>query len=110
MQWTVKSVNMHRLNSFSGLLGSVHWGDSQTGKTGSRDQTQSANVLISTDEYTSAGSHPEPRGPMPIMDHWNASRPLVSLREIMEEEQALQNNLEKVTRTPTAPADSLDFI
>uniref|UniRef100_A0A3B4H4F0 NEDD4 binding protein 2 n=1 Tax=Pundamilia nyererei TaxID=303518 RepID=A0A3B4H4F0_9CICH len=83
---------------------SVHWGDSQTGKTGSRDQTQSANVLISTDEYTSAGSHPEPRGPMPIMDHWNASRPLVSLREIMEEEQALQNNLEK-TRKSRADLD-----
>lgn len=101
---------MHRLNSFSGLLGSKHWGDSQTGKTGSRDQTQSANFLINTDEYTSMGSHPEACGPMPIMDHWNASRPLVSLREIMEEEQALQNNIEKVTRTPTAPADFLDFI
>uniref|UniRef100_I3JR45 NEDD4 binding protein 2 n=1 Tax=Oreochromis niloticus TaxID=8128 RepID=I3JR45_ORENI len=86
-KWKETIQHMHRLNSFSGLLGSVHWGDSQAGKTGSRDQT-----------------HPEACGPMPIMDHWNASRPLVSLREIMEEEQALQNNLEK-TRKSRADLD-----
>ncbi|XP_030596469.1 NEDD4-binding protein 2 [Archocentrus centrarchus] len=83
---------------------SVHWGDSQAGIPGRQDQTQSANFLINTDGYMSLGSHPEACGPMPFMDHWSASRPHVSLREIMKEEQALQNNVEK-TRQSRADLD-----
>lgn len=33
---------------------------------------------------------------MPIMDHWNTSRQFVSLRDIIKEEQALQEKMEKV--------------
>lgn len=35
---------------------------------------------------------------MPFMDHWNVSHPHISLRDIIKEEQALQDNMEKVMR------------
>lgn len=34
---------------------------------------------------------------LPFMDHWNTFRPPVSLRNIMIEEQVIQDSLEKVT-------------
>lgn len=35
-------------------------------------------------------------GQMPFMDHWKVSQPHVSLRDIIKEEQALQDSMEKV--------------
>lgn len=42
--------------------------------------------------------HPEGASQMPFMDHWNVSHPHISLRDIIKEEQALQDNMEKVMR------------
>ncbi|XP_069553599.1 NEDD4-binding protein 2 isoform X1 [Brachyistius frenatus] len=74
---------------------STHWGDSQAAKPGLRDRTQSGNFLISTDGYMSLDSHSAACSKMPFMDHWNVSHPHVSLRDIIKEEQALQQNVEK---------------
>lgn len=74
-------------------------------KPGPQDRTQPARFLISADDYASLDSQPEARGQMPFMDHWNVSRPHVSLRDIIKEEQALQENVEKVTHPPIVPAD-----
>ncbi|XP_044202792.1 NEDD4-binding protein 2 [Thunnus albacares] len=86
---------------------SVHWGESQVAKPGTRDRTQASRFLISTDGYTSQDSQPESHGGMPFMDHWNVSRPHVSLRDIIKEEQALQENVEK-TRQNRADLDKRD--
>ncbi len=85
--------------------GSLHWGESQVTKTGSRDRAQPARFLISADGYASLDSQPEARSQMPYMDHWNVPRPHVSLRDIIKEEQALQKNMEKVTYAPSVPAE-----
>lgn len=55
---------------------SAHWGESQG---------------------ASPVNQPDACGRIPFMDHWNAPRPHVSLRDIIKEEQALQENVEKVT-------------
>ncbi|XP_037327593.2 NEDD4-binding protein 2 [Pungitius pungitius] len=55
----------------------------------------------------SSVNQPEARGRMPFMDHWNAPRPHVSLRDIIKEEQALQKNVEK-TRQGRADLDRRD--
>ncbi|XP_029291759.1 NEDD4-binding protein 2 [Cottoperca gobio] len=86
---------------------SVHWGESQVGRAGSRERTQPARFLISADGYESLDSQPEARGQMPLMDHWNVSHPHVSLRDIIKEEQALQKNVEK-TRQSRADLDRRD--
>ncbi|XP_031732214.1 NEDD4-binding protein 2 isoform X3 [Anarrhichthys ocellatus] len=85
------------------LLGesSAHWGESQVARPGSRDQTQPTRVSISAEGHASLVNQLEARGQMPFMDHWNAPHPHVSLRNIIKEEQALQENVEKVTRTQT---------
>ncbi|XP_051240459.1 NEDD4-binding protein 2 [Dicentrarchus labrax] len=83
---------------------SVHWGESQVAKPGPRDRTQPAPFLISADGYESLDSQPEARTLMPFMDHWNVSRPHVSLRDIIKEEQAMQENVEK-TRQSRADLD-----
>ncbi|XP_028444996.1 NEDD4-binding protein 2 [Perca flavescens] len=62
---------------------------------GSRDWTQPLN------------NQPEAHGQMPFMDHWNVSRPHVSLRDIIKEQQALQKNEEK-TRQSCADLDRRD--
>ncbi|XP_059409965.1 NEDD4-binding protein 2 [Carassius carassius] len=54
----------------------VHWGESQGSKTRLRDQL---------DLYEQ----------IPFMDHWSASCAPVSLRDIMIEEQAMQDSIEK---------------
>lgn len=41
---------------------------------------------------------PEVYSQMPFMDHWNVSHPHISLRDIIKEEQALQDSMEKVRR------------
>lgn len=86
---------------------SVHWGESQLAKPGPRDWTQPAHFLISADGYTSLDSQPEACSQMPFMDHWNVSRPHISLRDIIKEEQALQQNVEK-TRQSRADLDRRD--
>ncbi|XP_028260788.1 NEDD4-binding protein 2 isoform X2 [Parambassis ranga] len=86
---------------------SVHWGDSQAAKAGPPDQKQLANFLMSPDGYTSLDGQSEACGPMPFMDHWNVSRTHVSLRDIIKEEQMLQENVEK-TRQSRADLDRRD--
>lgn len=63
-----------------GNKGPVHWGESQESKTRLRDQL---------------GSREE----IPFMDHWSASYAPVSLRDIMIEEQVMQDSMEKVSHT-----------
>ncbi|XP_074551293.1 NEDD4-binding protein 2 [Halichoeres trimaculatus] len=86
---------------------SAHWGESQGAKQGRGDPSQAARFLISTDGSITQDGYPENRGQIPFMDHWSASRPLVSLREIIKEEQALQENVEK-TRLSRADLDRRD--
>nr|XP_033480458.1 NEDD4-binding protein 2 [Epinephelus lanceolatus] len=86
---------------------SAHWGESQAAKSGSRDRTQPARFLFGADGYASLDSQPEARGQMPFMDHWNVSRPHVSLRDIIKEQQALQENVKK-TRQSRADLDRRD--
>lgn len=86
---------------------SVHWGESQVAKAGPQDRTQPAPFLISADGYVSLDSQPEAWNQMPFMDHWNVSRPHISLRDIIKEEQALQENVEK-TRQSRADLDRRD--
>ncbi|CAL8333945.1 unnamed protein product [Lota lota] len=68
---------------------SAHWGDSQPAKPGARP----ADFLIGADGYASLGSQSE--ADFPIAGHWNVSRTQVSLRDIMTEEHARQQKLEK---------------
>lgn len=82
-------------------VGSAHWGDPQAAKTGSMDGTGPTHFLIGADGYASLGSQPEAQKEIPFMDHWSVPRPHVSLRDIMTEEQALQDNMEKVTHSHT---------
>ncbi|TKS68148.1 NEDD4-binding protein 2 [Collichthys lucidus] len=84
---------------------SVHWGDSQSNKLGPR--TQPPHFLISADGYSSMDSQSEASSQLPFMDHWNVSRPHISLRDIIKEEQALQENVEK-TRQNRAELDRRD--
>ncbi|XP_031141711.1 NEDD4-binding protein 2 isoform X1 [Sander lucioperca] len=74
---------------------SVPQGESPGSRPGSRDWTQPLN------------NQPEAHGQMPFMDHWNVSRPHVSLRDIIKEQQALQKNEEK-TRQSCADLDRRD--
>ncbi|XP_051982911.1 NEDD4-binding protein 2 isoform X2 [Xyrauchen texanus] len=55
---------------------SVHWGESQGNKTGPRHQS---------------GLYEE----IPFMDHWSVPCPPISLRDIMIEEQVMQDSMEK---------------
>ncbi|XP_070780347.1 NEDD4-binding protein 2 [Enoplosus armatus] len=86
---------------------SAHWGESQVAKPGTRERTQPARFLISADGYASLDGQPEAHAQMPLMDHWNVSHPHVSLRDIIKEEQALQENVEK-TRQSRADLDRRD--
>nr|XP_046269555.1 NEDD4-binding protein 2 isoform X2 [Scatophagus argus] len=78
---------------------SVHWGESQVAKAGPQHWTKGAPFLISTDGYASLDTQPEGRSQMPFMDHWNVSRPHISLRDIIKEELALQENMEKTRQS-----------
>uniref|UniRef100_A0A3B4VLE3 NEDD4 binding protein 2 n=1 Tax=Seriola dumerili TaxID=41447 RepID=A0A3B4VLE3_SERDU len=79
---------------------SSHWGDSQATKPGPQERTP-PHFLISADGYMSQDSQPEGRGRIPFMDHWSVSRPHVSLRDIIKEEQALQENVQKTRQSRT---------
>ncbi|XP_034146999.1 NEDD4-binding protein 2 [Esox lucius] len=74
---------------------SVHWGESQTAKAGLGDGSHPTHFLIGADGFASLSSQFEAQDEGPIMDHWSVSRPHISLRDIMTEEQALQENVKR---------------
>ncbi|XP_072239353.1 NEDD4-binding protein 2 [Leuresthes tenuis] len=78
---------------------SPHRGDSQVARYMPQDWTPAAGM--------SAVGQPEASGSVPFMDHWNVPRPHVSLRDIIKEEQALQENVRK-TRQSRADLDRRD--
>uniref|UniRef100_A0A8C2BKY4 NEDD4 binding protein 2 n=1 Tax=Cyprinus carpio TaxID=7962 RepID=A0A8C2BKY4_CYPCA len=78
-KWKETIQEKHRQAALSYQLmheSPVHWGESQGSKSTLRDQL---------------GLHEE----IPFMDHWSASRAPVSLRDIMTEEQEMQDSMEK---------------
>ncbi|XP_048053639.1 NEDD4-binding protein 2 [Megalobrama amblycephala] len=78
-KWKETIQEKHRQAALSYQLmheSSVQWGESQGNKTRLRDQL---------------GLHEE----IPFMDHWTASSAPVSLRDIMIEEQVMQDSMEK---------------
>ncbi|RXN25565.1 NEDD4-binding 2 [Labeo rohita] len=78
-KWKETIQEKHRQAALSYQLmqeSPVHWGESQESKTRLRDQL---------------GSREE----IPFMDHWSASYAPVSLRDIMIEEQVMQDSMEK---------------
>ncbi|XP_051560928.1 NEDD4-binding protein 2-like isoform X3 [Myxocyprinus asiaticus] len=74
-KWKETVQEKHRQASLS-YKSSVHWGESKCNKTGPRDQS---------------GLHEE----IIFMDHWSVSCPPISLRDIMIEEQVMQDSMEK---------------
>ncbi|KAM3623186.1 uncharacterized protein V6R79_008147 [Siganus canaliculatus] len=83
-----ESLSFHLLQESS-----IHWGESKTTKPGS------SRSLISADGNSSVNSQTDIHSLMPFMDHWNVSRPPVSLRDIIKEEQALQENVKKARQS-----------
>ncbi|KAG7458709.1 hypothetical protein MATL_G00223570 [Megalops atlanticus] len=71
---------------------SVHWGEYQTTKPTAKEGAP--HFLIGTDGLASLGQS-EVSESFPFMDHWNVPQYHVSLRDIMMEEEALQEHLEK---------------
>nr|XP_019955990.1 PREDICTED: NEDD4-binding protein 2 [Paralichthys olivaceus] len=86
---------------------SVHCRESQVAEPGQQERTHGGHFLPNADGYTSLNNQSESRGQMPFMDHWNVSRPHVSLRDIIKEEQALQENVKK-TRQSRSDLDRRD--
>ncbi|KAK5617632.1 hypothetical protein CRENBAI_002548 [Crenichthys baileyi] len=82
-------------------------GDPQVTKHGSRKRTQPGSFLTSKDGDMSLAGQPDESAQIPFMDHWNVSHPHVSLREIIKEEQALQENMQK-TRESRVDLNSRD--
>ncbi|XP_017263722.1 NEDD4-binding protein 2 isoform X2 [Kryptolebias marmoratus] len=80
---------------------------SASGLDGPQDWTQPDDFLMSKDDDVPLVSQPEAGGLMPFMDHWSVSRPHVSLRDIIKEEQALQENVQK-SRKSRADLDHRD--
>lgn len=97
---------LHFLTSL--ITGSVHWGELQTGISRSHDQNK-PHFLIGADGYASLGGQLCNTEDNPSVDYRKLGQPFVSLRDIMSEEQALQD-IEKVTHTyrPT-PSDALYY-
>ncbi|XP_053274383.1 NEDD4-binding protein 2 [Pleuronectes platessa] len=96
------SLSFHLPQESSG-----HWRESQVSKPGQQEQTHAGHLVTNADGYTSLNSPSESRGQKPIMDHWNVFRQHVSLRDIIKEEQALQENVEK-TRQSRSDLDRRD--
>ncbi|KAJ8000458.1 hypothetical protein DPEC_G00180330 [Dallia pectoralis] len=93
---TVQDRHRQAMLSYQLLLeSSVHWGESQTANTGLRDGSHPAHFLIGADGFASLNSQSETQTDGPLMDHWSVSRPHISLRDIMSEEQALQESVER---------------
>uniref|UniRef100_A0A1A8PWZ2 NEDD4 binding protein 2 n=1 Tax=Nothobranchius rachovii TaxID=451742 RepID=A0A1A8PWZ2_9TELE len=89
------------------LLQQMSRGQSQVTKHGPHESTHPATFLTSKDGDVPGVSQPDPCGQMPFMDHWNVSHPHVSLRDIIKEEQALQENVQK-TRQSRCDLDRRD--
>ncbi|XP_018591553.2 NEDD4-binding protein 2 isoform X1 [Scleropages formosus] len=83
---------------------SVHWGDSQSAKPGNHGKI--SQLLLCPDGLVSLGHSDD----LPYMDHWNAFQPYVSLRDIMLEEEALQQNMEKLNRMEAQQKDSATLL
>ncbi|XP_060948453.1 NEDD4-binding protein 2 isoform X2 [Limanda limanda] len=96
------SLSFHLPQESSG-----HWRESQMAKPGQQERTHAGHFVTNADGYTSLNSQSESRGQKPIMDHWNVFRQHVSLRDIIKEEQALQENVEK-TRQSRSDLDRRD--
>ncbi|XP_036438960.1 LOW QUALITY PROTEIN: NEDD4-binding protein 2 [Colossoma macropomum] len=95
-KWKETIQERHRQAALSYHLlqeSSVHWGESEPAMIGQRDSA--AQFLIGTDGCSSLSSQSGIQEGFPFMDHWNVSRPPVSLRNIMIEEQVMQDSLEK---------------
>ncbi|XP_026215668.1 NEDD4-binding protein 2 isoform X2 [Anabas testudineus] len=56
-------------------------------------------LMESSAAYALQDTQPEAQSQMPFMDHWNVSRPHVSLRDIIKEQQALQENVKKTRQS-----------
>ncbi|XP_068178330.1 NEDD4-binding protein 2 isoform X2 [Antennarius striatus] len=84
------TLSFHLLQESSGNSGEL-----QMTKPGAQDYTQSAPYQ-NADGYASNDIQPDASGLMPFMNHWNVSQPHISLRDIMKEEQALQENMAKM--------------
>lgn len=78
--------------------GSKHWAQSPVINTGPRDRKQPQPTWTGADGWATQSSQSDASNLMPIMDHWNASHQFVSLRDIIKEEQALQDKMEKARR------------
>lgn len=92
----VKTWYLLHLLTFA-CLGTKHWAQSPVINTGPRDRNQPQTAWTGADCWASQSSQFDGSNHMPLMDHWNASRPFVSLRDIIKEEQALQESMEKVS-------------
>lgn len=68
---------------------SAHWSKSQ------QRPMDGSYLGCFRDGTSHLDSHPGAGGHLPFMDHWNVSRPHVSLRDIIKEELALQQTREK---------------
>lgn len=84
-------------DSFS-CLGPEHWAQSPVIYIGPRDRKQPQAAWTGAEGWAPQSSQLDGSNHMPLMDHWNASRPFVSLRDIIKEEQALQERMEKVSK------------
>lgn len=62
-----------------------------------QEQTHPGSSPMSKNGDMSLASQPDSSSRIPFMDHWNVSRPHVSLRDIIKEEQVLQANMQKVS-------------
>ncbi|XP_068607452.1 NEDD4-binding protein 2 [Brachionichthys hirsutus] len=90
---TIQEKQRRALLSFHLLQeSSERWGESRVAKPGPQDQTPSAPYLIGAD---GSALGDDVRGLMPLMNHWSVSQPHASLRDIMKEERALQENVAK---------------
>ncbi|XP_026870018.2 NEDD4-binding protein 2 [Electrophorus electricus] len=90
-KWKETIQNKHRQAALSYHLlqeSSVSWGEPQPTTVGQRDSA--AHFLIGAEGYLSGVQEG-----FPFMDHWNVSHPRVSLRDIMIEEQVMQDSLQK---------------
>ncbi|KAM4594150.1 NEDD4-binding protein 2 [Fundulus diaphanus] len=55
--------------------------------------------VTSKDGDKSLAGQPDASARMPVMDHWNVSRPHVSLRDIIKEQQALEENMQRTRQS-----------
>uniref|UniRef100_A0A096LY18 NEDD4 binding protein 2 n=1 Tax=Poecilia formosa TaxID=48698 RepID=A0A096LY18_POEFO len=64
-----------------------------------QERTHPGSSLTSKNGDMPLAGQPDASARIPFMDHWNVSRPHVSLRDIIKEEQALQANMQKTRQS-----------